>query len=88
MARTIFTELALFAAPFALYAIALLLMRKGMRDRENWGAKIVAWLAFAGIILVAISLVWFAHYGGYRPGSTYVPAHIDKDGKFVPGYTK
>ena len=88
MARTVLTELAIFIAPFAIYAIVLLLMQKDARDRENWGAKAVAWLAFAGIILVAISLVWFAHYGGYKPGSTYVPAHIDKDGKLVPGYTK
>ncbi len=88
MARTIFTEIALFIAPFAIYAIALLLMRKGMRDRENWGAKVVAWLAFAGIILVAISLVWFSHYGGFQPGQKYYPAYIDKDGKFHPGETK
>jgi hypothetical protein len=87
MARTILTELAFFAAPFALYAVALVLMKKDARDRENWGAKVVAWLAFIGIALVAASLVWFAHYGGYRPGTTYVPAHI-KDGKIVPGETK
>jgi amino acid transporter len=88
MARTILTELALFIAPFAIYAAVLFLMKKDARDRENWGAKAVGWLAFAGIVLVAISLVWFSHYGGYRPGSTYVPAYIDKDGKLVPGYTK
>ncbi len=88
MARTVFTELALFVAPFALYAIALVLMRKDMRERDHWGAKVVAWLAFAGIVLVAISLVWFAHYGGYQPGKTYVPAYIDKDGKFHPGETR
>ena len=88
MARTVLTELALFIAPFAIYAIALLLMRRDMRDRENWGAKAVACLAFAGIILVAISLVWFSHYGGYQPSKTYVPAYIDKDGKFHPGETR
>ena len=88
MARTIFTELAFFIAPFAVYAIVLLLMKKDARDRENWGAKVVAWLAFAGIALVAASLVWFAHYGGYKPGQTYTPAYIDKDGKFHPGETK
>jgi len=88
MARTIFTEFGLFIAPFAVYAVVLLMMRKDARDREHWGAKAVAWLALAGILLVAASLVWFAHYGGYKPGSTYVPAYIDKDGKFHPGETK
>ncbi len=88
MARTVLTELAFFIAPFAIYAIVLVLMKKDARDREHWGAKAIGWLAFAGLALVAVSLVWFAHYGGYKPGSTYVPAHIDKDGKLVPGYTK
>jgi hypothetical protein len=88
MARTILTELAFFIAPFAIYASVLLMMRKDARDREYWGAKVVAWLAFAGIALVAASLVWFAHYGGYKPGTTYIPAYIDKDGKFHPGVTK
>lgn len=88
MARTILTELAFFIAPFAIYAIALFLMKKDARDRENWGAKVVGWLALAGILLVAASLVWFAHYGGYKPGTTYIPAYIDKDGKLVPGHTK
>ena len=88
MARTIFTEIALFIAPFAIYVAILYLTKRDARDRDNWGAKVVAWLAFAGIILVAISLVWLSHYGGYRPRSTYIPAHIDKGGKFVPGYTK
>ena len=88
MARTIFTELAFFIAPFAIYVIFLLLMKKDTRDRENWGAKVIGRLAFAGIALVAASLVWFAHCGGYTPGSTYIPAYIDKDGKFHPGETK
>ena len=39
-------------------------------------------------LVMAISLLFFSHYGGYRPGGTYVPAYIDKDGKFHPGETK
>jgi asparagine N-glycosylation enzyme membrane subunit Stt3 len=88
MARTILTELAFFATPFVIYAIVLFLMKKDARDREHWEAKVIGWLALAGIVLVAASLAWFAHYGGYKPGGTYVPAYIDKDGKLVPGYTK
>jgi hypothetical protein len=88
MARTIFTEIAFFITPFAIYAAVLYLTQRDARDRENWGAKVVGWLAFAGIILVAVSLIWLSHYGGYRAGSTYVPAYIDKDGKLVPGHTK
>jgi hypothetical protein len=53
-----------------------------------YASVLLASLAFAGIALVAVSLVWFAHYGGYKPGTTYTPAYIDKDGKFHPGVTK
>ena len=88
MARTILTEIALFLAPFVIYAVALMMMQKNASDREHWSAKAVLWLAAAGVLLVAIGFVLFAHFGGYRPSSTYVPAHIDKDGKFVPGETK
>lgn len=87
MARTIFTEIALFIAPFVIYAIVLTLMRRDTRDRENWGAKAVGWLAAAGLVLVAISLVWLSHYGGFGTTSTYIPAHIE-NGKLVPGRTK
>ena len=88
MGRTVLTEIAFFLAPFVVYAAALLLMRKDARDREHWGTDVVLWLGAAGVLLVAASLVWFAHFGGYRPERTYIPAHIDKDGKFVPGETK
>lgn len=88
MARTILTEIALFFTPFALYFIALWLTKRGPRDRENWPAKVVLSLAGVGIVLMAISLLFFSHYGGYRPGGTYVPAYIDRDGKFHPGETK
>ncbi len=88
MARTVLTELALFLAPFAIYAITLQMMRKNARDREHWSVKAVLSLAAAGVVLVAIGLVLFAHFGGYRPTTTYTPAHIDKDGKFIPGETK
>ena len=33
------------------------------------------------------SFIYFAHFTGAPPGSTYVPAHIE-NGKFVPGQTK
>lgn len=87
MARTIFTEIALFLAPFAIYAIVLLLTRRAPRDREHWGLKVVGGLAAAGLVLVAISLVWLSHYGGFGTSGTYIPAHLE-DGKLVPGRTK
>jgi len=39
------------------------------------------------LLLVLGSFIYFAHFSGAPPGSTYVPAHME-DGKFVPGTTK
>jgi hypothetical protein len=87
MARTILTEFALFLTPFAIYAIALTLMKRSAREKEHWGAKVVGTLAAAGLVLVAISLVFLSRYGGFETGKQYTPAQF-KDGKLVPGETK
>jgi hypothetical protein len=47
----------------------------------------MAWLLMVALALVVGSFVFFAHFTGAPPGSTYVPAHIDH-GQFVPGTTK
>ena len=47
----------------------------------------VATLAIAALALMLGSFIYFAHFSGAPPGSTYVPAHIE-NGKFVPGTTK
>jgi len=85
MIRTIATEIALFVLPFALYAVFLLSTKSGVFEPASWPAKRIAWLAIAALLLVAGSFIYFAQYGGYEPGSRYVPAHIDEQGRFVPG---
>ena len=46
-------------------------------------------LRFAtGLVLMIGSFVVLAQFSGAPPGSTYVPAHIDEDGKFVPAHTR
>ncbi len=51
------------------------------RSRASPRSRIVA------LLLVLGSFIYFAHFTGAPPGSTYVPAHIE-DGKFVPGQNK
>lgn len=46
-----------------------------------------SWLALAGVVLLALSLLIEFTYGGYKPGSRYEPAHME-GGKLVPGQTK
>jgi hypothetical protein len=87
MIRIGFTEIALFAAPFVLYAVFLGATQAGVMDLESWPLSRIAWLSIAALVLVVGSFVYFANFSGAPPGSTYVPAHID-NGKFVPGQVK
>jgi len=87
MIRIGFTEIALFLAPFVLYAVFLWATRAGVMDAESWPLSRIISLAIAACALVIGSFIYFAHFSGAPPGSTYVPAHIE-NGKFVPGQTR
>ena len=87
MIRPVLTELALFLAPFAAYAIFLIVTRAGILDPQSWTPRILVWLTGIALLLMIVSFVLIAHFSGALPGSTYVPAHIE-DGKFVPGLTR
>ena len=87
MIRPILTELALFLAPFVAYAVFLVMTRGGLLEPESWPLKTVASLAITAMVLVVGSFVVLAHFTGARPGSAYVPAHIE-NGRLVPGETK
>ena len=87
MIRPVFTEIALFAAPFVLYAVFLWATKAGVMDIESWPLSRLAWLTIVALALVVGSFIFFAHFSGSRPGSTYIPAHLE-NGKFVPGTTK
>ena len=87
MIRPILTELALFLAPFALYALFLWATRTGVLDAQSWRLPILGWLAAAALCLMVGSFILIAQFSGAPPGSTYVPAHIEH-GKFVPGTMK
>ncbi|MGH6770391.1 MAG: DUF6111 family protein [Xanthobacteraceae bacterium] len=88
MIRPFLTELVLFLTPFAIYALYLwATKRAGVLDLANWPLAHVFWLLIAAFLCVIASFVVLAQWGGARPGSTYIPAHIE-DGKFVPGQTK
>jgi uncharacterized protein DUF6111 len=87
MIRPVLTEVALFLAPFIVYAIFLWATRAGVLDPQAWTVPRIAWLVIAALVLMIGSFVLLAHFGGSPPGSTYVPAHVE-DGRFVPGETK
>jgi uncharacterized protein DUF6111 len=87
MIRPVATEIALFLAPFILYAAFLWATRAGMLDPQHWPLSRVALLAGAALVLMLASFVVFAHFGGAPVGTTYIPAHLE-NGKFVPGQTR
>jgi hypothetical protein len=87
MIRIGFSEIGLFVAPFVLYAVFLWATKVGVMDAESWPLSRLAWLAIAALLLVVGSFIYFSHFTGAPPGSTYVPAHIE-NGKFVPGQTR
>jgi fatty acid desaturase len=87
MIRPVLTEVALFLAPFIVYAIFLWATQAGVLHPDAWTMPRIAWLVIVALVLMIGSFVVLAHWGGSPPGSTYVPAHTE-NGQFVPGETK
>jgi hypothetical protein len=87
MIRPVLTELALFLAPFALYAVFLFVTRAQVFDRDAWSWRVVGWLTIAALASVVLSFLVLARFSGSPPHSTYTPAHME-NGKLVPGRTQ
>ncbi|MEI8152727.1 MAG: DUF6111 family protein [Hyphomicrobiales bacterium] len=88
MIRPIFTELALFVAPYVGYALYLLATKTALMTMESWPPKTLATLAICALILMIGSFIVLSHFAGSPPGSTYEPAHVDDRGQFVPGQVR
>jgi len=86
MSRTLI-EILLFVAPFAVYAVYLFATERDARETEHWRRDVLAGLAAAGFLLIIVSLIAFAQFGGPPPGGTYTPAHMN-NGVLVPGEIK
>jgi hypothetical protein len=88
MIRPVLTELALFLAPFAAYAIFLVVTKSAVMERANWQPKTLATLAIVAFLLMIGSFLYLSHFAGAPPGADYIPAHFDAQGNFVPGQFK
>jgi hypothetical protein len=85
MIRTVALRALLFALPFAIYGVYLLLLRgrPGMtRPQTPWTV-----LFIVGLSLVAASFVYLGLTEGETTGGVYVPPHV-VDGKIVPGHVE
>ena len=84
MIRPVFTEIALFLAPFVVYAIYLVATKSALLTLASWPPKVLATLAICALVLMIGSFVYLAHFAGAPIGSTYEPAHVE-NGKLMPG---
>ena len=81
--RVFLTRLVVFAAPFVVYYLWRLWARRTGREM---GSTPWAWLAAAGLIFVALSLMsgafWYRGHPGER--QVYGPEGAQSDGRPVP----
>ncbi len=87
MIRPVLTEIALFLAPFAAYAVFLWATRAGVLDPASWPLPRLLWLTIVALVLLLGSFLVIAQFSHFPPGSSYMPAHIE-DGRLVPGGAK
>ncbi len=86
--RGVVQGILLFLIPFALYFAWLFLMRRVGPDNGE-GQPAIAWrdapwllLTVAGVIVLAVGLLWFAEQRAMQPGERYVPARLE-DGRIT-----
>ena len=84
MIRPVLTEIALFFAPFVVYAIYLVATKSALLSLESWPPKVLASLAICALVLMIGSFIVIGHFAGAPVGSSYEPAHVE-DGKLIPG---
>jgi uncharacterized membrane protein len=87
MIRPVFTEIALFAAPFVVFGFYLWVTKAGLLDAESWSWSTIASLTIVALVLMLGSFLLIAHLTGSPPHSTYTPAHME-NGRLVPGTDK
>ena len=83
MAREVLEPLALFLAPFAIYAIYLALRLRYPLEVAHWSGARVSLLTLAGLAAAVLGLVLIDAFAP-RGHGTYVPAH-EENGVLVPG---
>ena len=84
MGRLIAIEVALFLAPFVVFALLLAARRKALSVGLFRAEAPLLELAIGGGVLVILSLIGFAAFHDGGAGGTYVPDRFE-NGRLVPG---
>ncbi len=88
MIRVVVENIVLFLLPTAIYVIYVLLTRKQHVKTGIFDEAPFFWLMLAGTALVILVLVAFGTTSGGKPGQSYVPPHLGRDGRIEPGELK
>jgi hypothetical protein len=84
MQRALFETIALFIAPFVLFAIYLALRLRYPLAIEHWTRGRVSLLTLAGLVAAALGLL-LADSFAPRAQGRYVPAHLE-NGSLIQGH--
>jgi hypothetical protein len=82
MPRALLESLALFLAPFVLYAAFLIFRARHPLLAASWTRGAVSWLTLAGLALAIGGFLYIGFYGAQQ--GVYVPAHME-NGRLTPG---
>ena len=84
MGRAVLDTLGLFLAPFALFAVYLVLRMRFPLALEHWTRGRVSLLTLAGLAAAVLGLVFLA-LTAPRGHGLYVPAHV-QNGVLIQGH--
>ena len=87
MLRAILEGLGLFLLPFLGFALYLLAKGQDPLHPEVWSRKALSWLTIAALLLCIIGILTVGAMSRNEQG-TFIPSHVEKDGRFVPGQFK
>lgn len=87
MLRIVLIQLLLFAIPFIVWALyVLMVQRRSLAAGGAFNDAPIAWLLGAGTAMVAAGLVYLAVFSGTPAGEgQYVPPRLE-DGRIIPGH--
>jgi hypothetical protein len=88
MIRVVIENVVLFLLPMTIYVTYVLLTRKPGEKEGLLDDAPFFWLMLAGTALVLVVLVAFGSTSGGKPGQSYLPPSLSKDGKIEPGQLK
>ncbi len=87
MLRIVLVQLVLFAIPFLVWALYVLMVRRRVAQDGLFNDAPMAWLIVSGVLLAAAALFFLAFTTGSPPDGKYVPPRYE-DGRIVPGHVE